>query len=46
MCLTVLFNHDKADTCATSTFDRSLAHPITLLLSFPCYAFSLLARAI
>ncbi len=32
--------------CATATFDRSLAHPVTLMLSFPRYTFSLLARAI
>ncbi|MEZ4672297.1 MAG: hypothetical protein R3E39_30695 [Anaerolineae bacterium] len=45
-CLTVLSSHDKADTSATTTFDCSLAHPIPVMLSFPCYAFSLLARAI
>jgi hypothetical protein len=42
----VLCSHNKADTYATNTFDRSLAHPVTLLLSFPRYTFSLLARAI
>jgi len=42
----VLFSHDKADTCATTTFDHLLAHPIPVMLSFLCYAFSLLVRAI
>ena len=46
MCLTVLFSHNQADTCVTTTFDRSLAYPVTLLLSFPRDTFSLLARAI
>lgn len=36
----------KADTCATTTVDRSLAHPIPVMLSFLRYTFSLLARAI
>jgi hypothetical protein len=43
---TVLFSHDQADTCATNTFDRSLAQPVAQMLSFPRYTFSLLARAI
>ena len=43
---TVLSSHDQADTCVTSTFDRSLAYPVTVMLSFLCYTFSLLVRAI
>ena len=42
----VLSSHDQADTRATTTFDRSLVYPITLLLSFPRYTFPRLARAI
>ncbi len=36
----------QSGTCATSTFDRLLAHPVPVMLSFPCDTFSLLARAI
>jgi hypothetical protein len=42
----ILSSHCEADTCATTTFERSLAHPVTLLLSFPRYTFSLLGHAI
>jgi hypothetical protein len=45
-CLHVLSSHDEARTFAATIFDGSLPHPVTLMLSFPCYAFSLLIRAI